>query len=377
VTELEAAESAAPLGRLLLSEALEGDECWASWYIDIDHLIADAEHVYVLLREEEYDSETGEYRYQLKLAVVAIGDGTEPELASVTDLVSVQPDYYSARTVRDVGSSVVLSGSTLVVHRVERDPDDYSTAASHYEVVDVSNPTAVQRLDPVAGPSGVGFVGLQVEGDMVFSSHWEALDSDASSARFYLDRLDLSDPDSPQLLESINLPGSVLSYDATEQRAMTIDYQRDGGDWEYTAYLVDVGRDAATVADSAELGHDSPALAAVGEDRVFLTPNPYASDGDEVMVLSGLVSGTLQLAATTLSSNVMGEYQTVRADGARCVLATAEGNQLAVIDAGNPTDPVAHTEGPLYGVVAHINLVGDRAICALGTAGVQSVGLTD
>ena len=151
----------------------------------------------------------------------------------------------------------------------------------------------------------------------------------------------------------------------------------DGGDLVYTAHLVDVEGDAATVVDSAELDHDSLGLAAVGEDRVFLTPNSYASAGDEVLVLSGLSSGTLAVATASLSSDVFGEYQTVRADGTRCVLAMAEGNQLAVIDASSATSPVSHTEGPLYGAVAHINLVGDQAICALGPAGVQSVELPD
>ncbi len=77
------------------------------------------------------------------------------------------------------------------------------------------------------GYYGYGYYGYNsntvlVSGDIIASSHAEALDEDASRGRYYLDRIDVSDPENPVFLELVNVPGRVAHFEADNGRLLTI-----------------------------------------------------------------------------------------------------------------------------------------------------------
>lgn len=69
----------------------------------------------------------------------------------------------------------------------------------------------------VAGP-------VVVNGDIVVSQHSEPARDDRQ--RFFLDRLDVSDPAAPRLLPPVNIPGAVLHFDAATGELVTLEYVR-------------------------------------------------------------------------------------------------------------------------------------------------------
>jgi hypothetical protein len=62
---------------------------------------------------------------------------------------------------------------------------------------------------------------LLVSGELVVSDHAEAID--VRHRRFWLDRIDVSQPDAPAVLPRINIPGEAIAFDAATGSLMTLE----------------------------------------------------------------------------------------------------------------------------------------------------------
>jgi hypothetical protein len=80
-------------------------------------------------------------------------------------------------------------------------------------------------LDRGWGWYGGGGSAELTDGDTVISQHAEPVAGKPGLLKYYLDRLDVSDPRQPQLLPPINIPGTPVHYDDTASVLVTIDYQ--------------------------------------------------------------------------------------------------------------------------------------------------------
>ncbi len=65
-----------------------------------------------------------------------------------------------------------------------------------------------------------------MSGDIVASSHLELLEDDDSRGRYYLDRLDVSDPENPKMLEQVNISGSLIDTEKWTCGRMTVTADR-------------------------------------------------------------------------------------------------------------------------------------------------------
>lgn len=65
----------------------------------------------------------------------------------------------------------------------------------------------------------------QVDGDLLVSQHLEPLDDGTGLVRFYLDRIDLSDPAHPEVLPAINIPGTLVYFRSATGELVTLDYE--------------------------------------------------------------------------------------------------------------------------------------------------------
>jgi hypothetical protein len=80
-------------------------------------------------------------------------------------------------------------------------------------------------IDRGWGWYGGGGGGELTDGDKVISQHAEPVAGKPGQLKYYLDRLDVSDPYKPSLLPPINIPGTLVHYDDAASVLVTVDYQ--------------------------------------------------------------------------------------------------------------------------------------------------------
>ena len=127
----------------------------------------------------------------------------------------------------DNGVAAVAVGDSLVFaeHDTEYNNLGFIVKSGYtIEVVDFSNPDDPER-STVEMPESIGSTGLVTSGDIVATSHFEISPTNSNAVRFYLDRVDVSDAGKPELMDPVNIPGSLLAYDHETSRALTVDYQ--------------------------------------------------------------------------------------------------------------------------------------------------------
>jgi hypothetical protein len=226
-----------PLGAVdlgaMLAAAEQDQSCysWSSWG---SRMFADGNSVFLVW--PAWNGSTA------RVAVVDVSDPSKPRVASSMD---VPVDVYSYggyywgywNQLMSTGEPVVQLGSQLAFLSVDVPRDEWgyplyqpgwgSIHPASVRVLDLSNPDAPRVAGTVALPNGGGHTGLVAQDGRVLSSHWEPVDEMPGKVRFYLDRIDLGDPDAPELLEPINVPGSLVSLDSASSNLLTVDYQRE------------------------------------------------------------------------------------------------------------------------------------------------------
>ncbi|HTV22093.1 MAG TPA: hypothetical protein VMG12_25560, partial [Polyangiaceae bacterium] len=100
-----------------------------------------------------------------------------------------------------------------------------STTEIRLNVYDLSDPAKpTQKFLPV--PKADGYAGLVRDGADVLFSHFEQ-SQDGARARFFIDRIDLTDPKNPKITDKINVPGALLHLDRPHGRALTSELTRN------------------------------------------------------------------------------------------------------------------------------------------------------
>lgn len=411
--------SAEPSGSLDLSslDAKNGQEsCWASNFYGAK-LLANGQHVYLLWPSADWE--------KTNVTVIDISDATQPKIAGQL-AVDVAFDLYGSsdwlgKTVA-LGASVVQAGSTLVFEKFDflglygGSYDPASLRLAWLKVVDLSDPADPKLAASVELPEAAGHAALRIEGTTVLTSHWVPLPEDDTKVRFYLDRIDVANPSSPELLPPVNVPGSLVSFDSATGRLLTVDYQRlvhkditqddCSGNYGYDvsfepndpdAYdgpgvcttlrlafkLVDVTGSSASLRATSPIAEDlhlSNVL--VGDDRVFASvPGSFVKEGDggyrtssRVMVVGGMQDGALRVAFATPELDHRLYDSAVAVDGKRLVM-TSSLNAIGVLDATNLDAITLENKGALVSHVSDVEIVGDHALCSMRQYGLQVVDL--
>ena len=280
------------------------------------------DNVYFMYRSYDWSKES---KQAMKVVTLDVSDVSEPKLAGEATL-----DFYPSSGRSHVpgminnGASSVGVGEQLVFtqHDIQYNNLGFITESGYsLEVVDLSDANEPRRTS-LTMPNSLGSTGLLVSGDLVVSSHFEVSPNNANNVRFYLDRVDLSEPEEPKLLDPVNIPGSLLAYDAEQARALTVDYydayiedispqqcyEEEFGqflssdpslvDWEagrgactarrFKLHLVEVGNETASIVESYDVDKGvSISAVAMGDDRVFLgTGTSGGYYGDSISVAS-------------------------------------------------------------------------------------------
>jgi len=305
-------------------------------------------------------------------------------------------------------------------------PSDVHGGKLQLRVFDMRDAKHVEMsVLPVADSAIDSYAGLFAVGEVVMSSHFVRSSTDAARARFFVDRFDLSDPKAPRRLDSINVPGALLSFDAASRRAITSEHVRvkvsdvapqacfsrfAAATWErrvdnagecvgYPQRLhlvrLDAERGVANLEDShlleeRELVYSSSA----GERMLFATLGqsfPFAglfdvacsgrcggkaaSASSELLVLSGFDAGKLSVARSEVEDlmDITGAPR-VYANGSWALLVGSF--DAASVDASEPQRPAIRKRVPLAGYPLSVDTHRDAAYLALGVHGVRSIDLT-
>lgn len=408
-------------------------ECYGWSYLGDVRASQDA--VYLSYYQYAYDSDDGKPKETTRVVTVDVSDPTTPAVVGDAPLGFV-PRYSYGQVpglVRS-GRALVSSGSTLVFSDREHEYDrrgDVEVERRWANVVDLSDPERPERV-VVELPQGLGSTDLLLDGDVVATSHFEASPRDPDAVRFFVDRVDISDPRAPELLESVNVPGSLLAYDASSERAVVVDYravdtettardcyENEAGWLEYpedttdydedtvgtchsvrqTLRLVALADGRATVVGSHALDQgEHVARSALGDNRLFVgfgggyygyygyadddvaveSPgySTFATGTAELLVLSGIRSGELVVSRLSLETgDYAGGLNQLVAHGRRAVVATGWRGSLNVVDASDAEAPRVARDVEVSGYVQSLEIIGNRAVAALGYDGLVTIEL--
>lgn len=275
-----------------------------SW---LQEIFSSGERVYFMYHHYGWDENAGG-KEATNILTLDVSDPEEPKVAGDAAL-GFRANYGRSIVPGMVnnGRPAIAAGEALVFarHDIEYNQLGFVTRQGYtLEVVDLSDPKEPE-LTSVEMPDSLGSTGLLESGSVVASSHFAVSPTNPNAVRFYLDRLDVSNPAKPKLMDPVNIPGSVLAYDHASERALTIDYQyvtiedispkqcheEEFGQFltddpsrvsyenargpcsalRFTLYLVQIEEDQAAVVGSYEVDKGVYiTAAAIGEDRVFL-----------------------------------------------------------------------------------------------------------
>lgn len=356
-----------------------------------------------------------EERVPTRLAVFDVSDPAAPELVSLTNIPHPFPwqrGHWSWWYTAESGDNVVQVGSAIAV---KRDVYDYWWYGGENEqdqpelyVIDVTVPEAPEVSYTLPRQENVRYGALMTRGSRVITSYYEPVPgAPDGTVAFYMRQLDLSDPANPQWLPAVNVPGSVVDFNPSTNRIVTVDYQIfsfPGADWDFCyqnahgryvwfengecSYLQRIlaisafdGQDAwlqRTHTFDGWISH----IRATGS-RLFVEEQPveywywYDTNGGREPDIRSI------LHVIPLNSDSYDITASVRMPSPYCYLVEAFGNHamivsdspptLSVYNAANPQNPVSRGENLLTGYSYDMQFTNGRVVSANSMWGVQVI----
>jgi hypothetical protein len=423
-TTLEAVETPQPLGHLDL--AFGSSQCASS----INAITSTDDRVFVLVNDID---EMGVRSPASRLVTVDVSAPSNPKVIAQADLAIGEREDYWRGTYGGVvvaGQSTVSVGNALVVLSTQplyNDGNVYRGVTTRVRVVNVTDPSepGVSTID-VPGENGT--TGLFVSGKTVALGYYLSSPTDPNKVRFYVTQIDVSHPDLPKVQTPINVPGSLIGFDATSSNVITTDYQtitvpditpttcydmypssafvydeKSGFGTcittQHTIHLAKLGEASATLLGQKSLDPGERInQIAQGQDRLFFTSgsNLYygLSEGAvaqtsssaywysfnegklPLFVVSGLSSDEFALGKLTLESgNQWSNVGNIVAWNESVLLSTGFQGKLVVVDGSVPADPLVRRTVDVNGYVNSLSVADGLGIASMGFDGVTTVSL--
>jgi hypothetical protein len=324
------------------------------------------------------------------LEAVDLSDPLHPVRRGRLDLAETEAAGASGWGFRGAGDEAVLLGDVLAVHRTWYGPIAYAgggatgfapgggAAASEDAVilVDLADPDVPRRAGKVVIPGSDWSWGLRAEAGLLWLTHHEWTSGARAEVRYYLDRIDVSDPDAPLLLPKVNVPGTFLGA-GSAGRVYTLDTSWDDASRSATTtvHALDLtARGTARLAGTASLpGWATGAV--LGTGYAWAVTQDWASGRADV-----------RLAAVDLTAMRVASEQVVdagwawplRSAGGKLFLAagTGSGASVLVLDLSAPGAPRFEQAVPNQGWAWDVVVEGQVAYLPLGPWGVAMIPLS-
>lgn len=357
-----------------------------------------------------------EQRVPTRLAVFDVSDPSTPELVSLTNIPYVFPwqrGHWSFWYTAESGDNVVQVGNAIVV---KRDVYDYwwydeNTPNDQPElyVMDVTVPEQPVISYTLPRQENVRYGALLTRANMVVTSYYEPVpDAPEGTVAFYMHRLDLSNPAHPEWLPPVNVPGSVVDFNPSTNRIVTVDYEMvtsPGSNWDDCYEHASGGTYVwfedgqckylqRRLAISAFDGQDAWLQRThtfdgwlrnirVTGSRVFVDEQPWSywywyetNDGTEPDMRSILHVIPLNSSSYDITASIRmpSPYAyLVEAFGNHALVVSDTPPSLSIYNAANPHNPVSRGETLLTGYSYDMQFVNGRIVSANSMWGVQTI----
>lgn len=418
VTPADEPNTLEPLGRLNLDDPLELSSFCSDWAHRRLRLFAFGSHIYIVLPPSS--PPPSPLTANARVLVVNIENPSEPQLVHkasypVGYIASDDTGQRSDGSFVQSGQGAIQVDSTLImltsayVHRDDRpirydDPDAREDAI---QFLDLSRPEE-PRLATLRLPLAERRTGLQLHGRTILLSSYTRASDEPSKVIFNIERVDLSNLSEPSLLPSMNAPGSLVGYDASTGRYLTVEYrhqvielsdkadcERDYGNAYYDRHgprCTQIQR-SLSLLEAKDGGldriHTLPLpnefrisrVAQVGE-RLYLQHAlaPYEglredcspSRGNRFEVVNGMRSGGLRMSSYSLKE-LFSVDRFIPFGGGRILVSDNRQGNIAALDGEDPT--LATVIGNLRGNADGVGFDSERAYFALGEDGIQTFHL--
>ncbi len=429
-TALDAASTVEPVGDLDLASVVgqEQDECNGSsnWEGQV-YVHRDTAYVPRRSYRNWQSGGTWKSKQGLTFYVVDLRNKEAPRLVGSFDVEQAEGEYLGGIVLTD---HALLVGRGKGYYNYDNNSQERNKPEYSYDIFDLASPLAPRFTKRFAVPSEVAFggwghgaegcgmdmawgwwfpsyasSGALVSGDLVVSQHEESLDDDSGRVRYYLDRLDVSNPSAPKLLAKVNIPGQVVHFDGKTGRAVTMDYvysERSAQTWEdcydgRNSYFDDTERrcknysrriNALTIGDgvatrmSLLLLDDErvSSFVAVSDERVFYTSSTRRAYDDHQTPRTRLetVAYTKNGQFLTLNSVALDSpgwwWGQIYARGTRAFIPLD--GKLGVVDTTDASATPRLVKHDMQGWgCSSLEVHEERAYCALGMFGVASFDL--
>jgi len=142
--------------------------------------------------------------------------------------MSFYATYWSPRAGLPLRNQILPATFRRIVEN-EDGRRDFSSELRLIDLRDVDNPRFTESAIPM---NDYPFVNKVTHGEILYSSHVEQAttmngESLLYHVRSYVDRIDVSNPDAPVVLPSVNIPGYLVDVSADGNLLYTVDYQWD------------------------------------------------------------------------------------------------------------------------------------------------------
>lgn len=416
---LDRVHEATALGSLDLSSVVSDDSelCQGLSYWT-GQVFVHGDHAYLPQRSYEWegDGDGGEYLERIRIYIVDISKRTKPALVGSFALDSNDPE--------ESFTNITKTERALLVGRSKGHyiPDPSGNRAEvrlSYDVIALDDPRAPQVVATVKLPRSIasggfgygvpgcaidagwgwwgGFFGgsgqaALVSGDVIVSQHEVPVRDGTDRVRYYLDRLDVSDPENPVLLEPVNIPGSLLDFDVASGRIVTVDYlleEQSARSWEECVGYFDgdtcrvyrrrlntlqLEGEVARLIDTVILdrGDQLAGNIAATKTRVFISRHDRKSGAAMVQGFAFSARGKIEPLPEVITGSPDAWGALVARDERAFLSASGA---LTIVDTTDPEAPTTRTL-PMGGYSCRaLEVTEDTAYCALGAYGVQAFSL--
>jgi hypothetical protein len=217
------------LGELDLSALLAGSSQCAP-YTWISEAFVEGNQINVAYQRYDYDGFSSAGGKQVRgLLTLDASDPSKAVVLSQLESATTSSNYgewYGFSNYYRYGYSAAQTNALRTHNAVvflEQRYQANSQYATRLRVIDLTDPKA-PREALLSLDAASGYSGLVRDGNNVMLSHYDV--GKNGRARFYLDRVDLSQPATPKLASKVNVPGSLLHYDQANNRLLTSELQR-------------------------------------------------------------------------------------------------------------------------------------------------------
>jgi hypothetical protein len=325
-----------------------------------------------------YDSTTGNQTAWLQ--AVDLTDPTQPRLRGKL-MMNPQDLAWWGWWSWGYGNETQLVGHALALH-----PYHYSCYGNGcpaptpdiVEVFDLSNPDAPQLASTVVLPNSDWSWGLNTVGNFAWITHYEWVpNSNWQNVRYFIDRIDLSNPYAPNLLPKVNVPGVFFqaSDDGNTVYVEEVSWSSDYSTTTTTIHSLGLSGDVATLEGSVSL-NGYPGGQAVSSGQAYVQTWSWSQQNSQSQVLLA----TVDLTAMNLS-NVQGLNSNsgwlMKASGGKLFISAGWFDYgLLVYDLTSPDVPAYQGFFRTDGYVEDIVVSGGVAYLPSGYYGVPMIDLT-